>query len=75
MAPITPPPLTLILIRNHHMILDTESPLLSAEERKFAQQLAARIARARTGADKTASELYDPRNLPELHHRVDRGDL
>jgi hypothetical protein len=59
----------------NYMILDTESPALTPEEKEIARRLAAKVARARANADKTATELYDPRNLPDLHHRVDRGDL
>jgi hypothetical protein len=57
------------------MIFDTESAALSPDERRVARQLAAKAARARPNSQKTTTELYDPRCLPEIHFAVDRGDL
>ena len=61
------------------MTLDTESPALTPAEQQIARQLAAKVARARVNADKTATQLYSllahPNALAAQHHKLSRGDL
>lgn len=59
------------------MLLDTEHRSLTPEEKRLARTLAAKVTRAEARDEKeTASELYARlRTLPDLTHKVDRGDL
>jgi hypothetical protein len=58
------------------VLLDTNHPALSPQEREEAKRMAAKIARARAEDQLTATELYSKmRTLPDMHYKTSRGDL